>query len=198
MRKTFPEVLWQISLTSLWPELSLAGGHYDWLILIRTYCLMLDGAKSFSKHMVTYGNKDNWKTKRNKNKHPSLTKKTKRTKNGVLWRRTKRQPAVSSSFPVLKVNDSWLVPATSLAYAAPLAWNSSSKFFYARDCGEPSSQCVSKSVSQDLDQEPTIQWRYFLPQWINLNTFKVNETMPTTLYQLACITSEPLFSSVGL
>lgn len=33
---------------------------------------------------------------------------------------------------------------------------------YARDCAGPSSHLESKSYSQDLDQEPTIQWRYFL------------------------------------
>lgn len=47
-RKTFPEALWQITLTSPWPELSLAGGHYNWLGFISTDCLVLGRAKSSS------------------------------------------------------------------------------------------------------------------------------------------------------
>lgn len=62
IRNAFPEVLRQIALMALSPELSLARGlHYVWRRLFKTHCLVPGRAKTSSKHMAIWRKKDKWK-----------------------------------------------------------------------------------------------------------------------------------------
>ena len=148
-RKTFPEVLGWTTLISLWPE-------QDWLGLIRTHCLVLGKAKTSSKHMAIWGEKDNGEKINKANNNQGFVKEA--------------EGAISSVFCIPSAESLWFLACSShMSYFM--------QFFLLgthplKLCMPGLCMCWAtfptwiKILFSRFRSRTTIQGRDVLPQWI--------------------------------